>query len=135
MRYKYKNPREGVWLIEPVPATGDEAHLFRRQIQKIAKRLFGEGASLNSCNTARYVQFQGPRAKEMAQQVAKVWRRSVVSYTSCPDCPCWSLGVLGNGRIVRHSIGCGSVEKVGPGTNHPTWRTTICSGSGKLVSD
>ena len=35
-----------------------------------------------------------------------------------------------NGKIVRHSEGCGSVEKVGPGTKHPKWRTVICKGSG-----
>ena len=58
--------------------------------------------------------------------------RRVVAYTSCPECTCGSLGVQANGRIVRHSIGFGSVEKVGPGTCHPSWRTTICKGSGQL---
>jgi len=59
--------------------------------------------------------------------------RKVVAYTACPDCNCWSLGLQANGRIVRHSIGFGSVEKVGPGTRHPHFRTTICKGSGKYV--
>lgn len=63
---------------------------------------------------------------------SKIMRR-VVEYTSCPDCDCWSIGVQGNGRIVRHSIAFGYVEKVGPGTCHPNWRTTICKGSGKFV--
>lgn len=40
---------------------------------------------------------------------------------------------MGNGHLVRHSVGFGSVEKVGPGTRHPRWRTTVCQGSGKLV--
>lgn len=60
--------------------------------------------------------------------------RRVVSYTSCPHCQSWSIGVQANGRIVRHSVGFESVEKVGPGTRHPTWRTVICKGSGYLVS-
>lgn len=59
--------------------------------------------------------------------------RHVVRYTSCPDCRCGSLGVQRNGRMVRHSIGFGSVEKVGPGTRRPRWRTIICTGSGKKV--
>ena len=63
-----------------------------------------------------------------------VSKRRVVSYTACPDCSCRSLGVQANGRIVRHSEGCGSVERVGPGTRQPLWRTTICKGSGKFVS-
>jgi hypothetical protein len=60
----------------------------------------------------------------------KPWK--VVSYTSCPECSC-SLGVQANGKIVRHSIGFGFVEKVGPGTRHPRFRTTICKGSGMKV--
>jgi hypothetical protein len=59
--------------------------------------------------------------------------RRVVAYTSCLYCTSWSIAVQANGRIVRHSIGFESVEKVGPGTRHPTWRTTICEGSGRLV--
>lgn len=58
----------------------------------------------------------------------------VVEYASCPFCNAWSIGVQANGRIVRHSIGFGYVEKVGPGTRHPLWRTTICErGSGYLL--
>lgn len=57
----------------------------------------------------------------------------VVSYTSCPFCDCCSIGVQANGRIVRHSFGFGSVEKVGPGTRHPEWKTAICKGSGHKV--
>src|SRR5208282_4504236 len=48
-------------------------------------------------------------------------------------CSCWSLGLQANGRIVRHSVSCGSVEKVGPGTRRPLLRTVICKGSGKFV--
>lgn len=65
----------------------------------------------------------GPRAS----------KRSVIAYTACPDCSCWSVGMQANGRIVRHSRGFGSVEKVGPGTRHPRWKTQICSGSGRYV--
>ena len=70
----------------------------------------------------------------MSEQEKKRSRR-VVSYTSCPDCDCMSLGVLDNGRIVRHSISFGSVEKVGPGTRRPNWQTTICKGSGRKVEE
>ena len=59
--------------------------------------------------------------------------RRVVDYTSCPKCNCGSIGVQANGRIVRHSVGFGSVEKVGPGTRHPRFKTTICDGSGLLI--
>lgn len=55
----------------------------------------------------------------------------VVGYTSCPHCTCWSLGLQANGKIVRHSVGVGSVEKVGPRTRRPRLTTTICKGSGK----
>jgi len=61
--------------------------------------------------------------------------RRVVAYVSCPECPCWSLGLQANGRLVRHSIGYGAVEKCGPGTRHPSWRTTICKGSGRRVRE
>jgi hypothetical protein len=37
--------------------------------------------------------------------------RRVVDYTSCPHCDYWSIGVQANGRIVRHTIGMGSVVK------------------------
>lgn len=57
--------------------------------------------------------------------------RRVVGYTACPDCDAWSIGFQANGKIVRHSRDFGSVEKVGPGTTHPEWETTICTGSGK----
>lgn len=60
----------------------------------------------------------------------KPWR--IVGYTSCPYCDAWSIGLQANGRIVRHSCGFGSVEKVGPGTRHPLWTTNICKGSGHL---
>jgi hypothetical protein len=66
-------------------------------------------------------------------KAVKPWK--VVEYASCPDCTCWSVGVQANGKIVRHSVGFGSVEKVGPGTRHPTWVTTICKGSGKRVRE
>lgn len=61
-------------------------------------------------------------------------RRRVVRYTACPECRNWSVGVLNTGRIVRHSRDFGSVEKVGPGTRHPQWITSICPGSGKKVT-
>jgi hypothetical protein len=60
-------------------------------------------------------------------------KKRAISYTACPYCTNWSIRVGANGRLPRHSIGFGSVEKVGPGTRHPTWRTTICEGSGKKV--
>jgi len=62
---------------------------------------------------------------------ASPWK--VVGYTACAECSCASLGVQANGRIVRHSLGFGSVEKVGPGTRRPLFRTQICPGSGKKV--
>ena len=68
----------------------------------------------------------------MSEQL-KPWK--VVEYASCPDCPCGSLGVQADGRLVRHSTGFGYVERVGPGTRHPTWLTTICKGSGKRVRE
>lgn len=52
----------------------------------------------------------------------------VVDYGECPECNCWSLGILDNGRIVRHSRDMGSVEKV-----KPPFKTTICKGSGVKV--
>lgn len=55
--------------------------------------------------------------------------RRVVEYTSCSTCQA-SVGIQANGRIVRHSFGFGYAEKVGPGTAHPSWKTTICKGSG-----
>jgi len=62
----------------------------------------------------------------------KPWH--VIEYTSCRFCSAWSIGVQRNGRVVRHSEGFGSVEKVGPGTRHPNWVTTICKGSGYLAA-
>lgn len=57
--------------------------------------------------------------------------RKVVEYTSCPFCTVWSIGLQADGRIVRHTMGWGSVEKVGPGTRHPNLRrNAICKGSG-----
>lgn len=72
------------------------------------------------------------QSRRVVSVKVKPWK--VVRYTACPECPCWSLGVQANGRIVRHSVGFGSVEKVGPGTRHPMFRTTICKGSGQRVS-
>lgn len=57
----------------------------------------------------------------------------VVAYTSCPYCGHGSLGLRKDGKIVRHSVGFGSVEKVGPGTRHPNLITRICEGSLKRV--
>ena len=60
--------------------------------------------------------------------------RRIVEYTACPDCDWWSVGVQANRRIVRHTKGHGSVERVGPGTRYPQFRPgPICPGSGKLV--
>lgn len=60
--------------------------------------------------------------------------RRVIEYTACPHCSCWSLGVQANGRLVRHTMGIGYVERVGPGTRYPYFRPgKICPGSGKLV--
>jgi hypothetical protein len=64
---------------------------------------------------------KGPRTKP--------WH--VVSYTACPCCSCWSVGLRMDGKIVRHSEGFAYVEKVGPGTHYPMFETTICKGSGK----
>lgn len=61
-------------------------------------------------------------------KIPKPWH--VVEYTTCPKCRAMSVGVQRDGKLVRHSISFGSVEKVGPGTRHPKWRTTICEGSG-----
>jgi hypothetical protein len=58
---------------------------------------------------------------------------TVIGYAPCPYCHCWSLGVQANGKLVRHSIDFGSVEKVGPGTRYPSLKTTICKGSGLRV--
>lgn len=63
----------------------------------------------------------------------KTRSRRAVAYTSCPDCPWWSVGVQANGRIVRHTTNLGYVEKVGPGTRHPGFRATLCKGSGKKI--
>jgi hypothetical protein len=70
------------------------------------------------------------KVREIAVQPWKV-----VAYASCPDCPCGSLAVQANGKLVRHSVGFGYVERVGPGTRHPTWKTIICEGSGKRVRE
>ena len=60
----------------------------------------------------------------------------VVSYGVCPECTVGSIAIQANGRVVRHSDGgFGYVEKVGPGTRHPRWRTTICKGSGVKVAE
>lgn len=63
----------------------------------------------------------------MTAKMEKPWK--VVRYSSCPDCTCWSLGVRADGRFVRHSISCGSVERLRPGS--PFRPTPICAGSGK----
>ena len=54
----------------------------------------------------------------------------VVSYTSCPECDSWSIGVRADGRIVRHSIGCGSVGQLSKAQIAVGMkRGTICAGS------
>ncbi len=63
--------------------------------------------------------------------MSKTSERRVVSYTACPCCSCWSLGVQANGRIVRHSMGWGSVERCKP----PFVPAPICSGSGRFVNE
>jgi len=55
----------------------------------------------------------------------------VVEYGACPECDCWSLGIQANGRIVRHSIGRGSVERLSPGSCLTP--APICKGSGAKV--
>lgn len=55
----------------------------------------------------------------------------VVGYGDCPECTCWSCGVRLDGKLVRHSIGFGSVERFRPGS---PFRTTICKGSGVRVA-
>lgn len=57
----------------------------------------------------------------------RAMRRRVVVYVSCPECDCWSVGVLGNGRIVRHSFNMGCIER------DPRFKTPLCAGSGKLM--
>ena len=56
-------------------------------------------------------------------------------YGICPKCDVMSIRIEPNGKLPRHSIGFGSVEKVGPGTRYPMFRTTICKGSGLKVSE
>lgn len=56
-------------------------------------------------------------------------------YGVCPKCTVFSIRIEPNGKLPRHSIDFGSVEKVGPGTRHPLWRTTICEGSGMKVAE
>lgn len=57
--------------------------------------------------------------------------RQVVSYQGCPDCSNWSCGVQANGRLVRHSEGFGSVERLPKGSR--LIASPICKGSGKRV--
>lgn len=64
----------------------------------------------------------------MARRVNK---RRVRRYESCPDCDRWSIRVEENGRICRHSVGFGYVERFPPG--HPFTPTPVCIGSGKKV--
>jgi hypothetical protein len=62
---------------------------------------------------------------------------TVVSWRPCPECDGGGLGCVGvqaNGRLVRHSVGMGYVERVGPGTYHPNWTTVVCKSSGRKVS-
>lgn len=55
--------------------------------------------------------------------------RQVAEYIACPCCSYWSIGVQANGRIVRHSVGWGSVER----PRNPMFvPAPICPASGKL---
>lgn len=52
----------------------------------------------------------------------RAWRAIV--YVSCPLCGCGSVATRVDGRIARHSVGCGSVERV-----RPPMATVVCRGS------
>lgn len=58
--------------------------------------------------------------------------RRVAEYVACPACACASLGLQVNGRVVRHSVGFGSVEPRAM-LERRGWRTTVCKGSGALL--
>lgn len=57
--------------------------------------------------------------------------RRVRRYDACPDCASWSIRIEENGRVARHSVGFGYVERFPPG--HPFRPGPICTGSGALV--
>lgn len=58
-------------------------------------------------------------------------RRRQRRYSACPKCTCWSILVQPNGRVVRHSVGFGYVERFPAG--HPFKPGPVCEGSGALV--
>lgn len=59
------------------------------------------------------------------------WKRTPV-YGYCETCRV-DIRIERNGRAARHSYGFRYVERVGPGTAHPNWRTVICPGSGVRI--
>jgi hypothetical protein len=58
-------------------------------------------------------------------------RRRTRRYGACPECTTWSILIQPNGRVVRHTIGFGYVERFPP--NHPFRPGKVCKGSGALV--
>ena len=52
-----------------------------------------------------------------------------VEFIDCPCCTNWSIGVNRFGKILRHSEDFGYVERVGPGTRYPDFKTRICKAS------
>lgn len=63
----------------------------------------------------------------MSEKTANSPRR-VVEYAHCGFCDCMSLGVQANGRLVRHTMGLGSVVKVKPPRSKD-----ICPYSGRKI--
>jgi hypothetical protein len=57
--------------------------------------------------------------------------RRVRRYTACSQCKCCSLRVEESGRVCRHTIGCGSVERFPLG--HLFVAGPLCKGSGEKV--
>jgi hypothetical protein len=58
----------------------------------------------------------------------------VVRYSDCPECNTSSVGVQKNGRIVRHSMSFGSVERLSPAQLRRGFiNTPVCKGSGFFV--
>ena len=66
-------------------------------------------------------------------RVARPNRRRVRRYSACPHCSCWSIRVEENGRVCRHTVGFGYVERFPPG--HPFKAGPVCPGSGVKVAE
>ena len=66
--------------------------------------------------------------KRGRDRAPKPWH--IVGYEKCSWCP-WSPGVRRDGKVTRHSVGFGYVEKFPDGSK---MRTMICPGSNKPAS-